>query len=73
MRQVGRRMEAYDGANDIGAERPHCVDGIGCGAVLEDDLEVGELLNQVPERGEESGFGVHDGYTVGCVAGDFAV
>lgn len=41
--------------------------------MLKDDLEVGVLGNEGPERREELGLGVHDGHAVGGAAGDFAV
>ena len=41
--------------------------------MLEDDLEVGVLGDEVPERRKKLGLGVHDSHAVGGAAGDFAV
>lgn len=41
--------------------------------MLKDDLEVGVLGDEGPERREELGLSVHDGHAVGGAAGDFAV
>lgn len=62
-----------DGADNILTKRPHSLDGIGGGAVLEDDLETGILVDEVLEHGQELGLSVHDGDTLAGVAGDFAV
>lgn len=49
-----------DRASYRGATGTDCLEGSSCAAVLENDAELGELLVEGPESGEEGRFSVED-------------
>lgn len=53
-------MVRCDGASYRGATGADSLEGGGCATMLEDDAELGELLMEGPEGGEEGRFSVED-------------